>query len=106
MTIEELLKTHDALEIHCSETLRKANTEYATTEDSLDNFKLVSRLLEGRVTPIQVAAVYMTKHFIGIMKMVNGNFKQRDSVLGRFIDLRNYATLLYALIEEGENERR
>src|SRR3990167_6199874 len=101
MTIENLLKTHDALEVHCSEVLRKA-----ITEDSLDNFKLVSRLLEGRVTPIQVAAVYMSKHFIGIMKMVNGNFKQRESVLSRFIDLRNYATLLYALIEEGENERR
>ena len=40
------------------------------------------------------------------MKMVNGNVRQRESVLSRFIDLRNYATLLYALIEEGENERR
>jgi len=105
MKIEELLKTHDALETSCREVLGKAHHEYASERDALENFKLVSRILEDEVSPEQVAAVYMTKHFIGIMKMVNGNTNQRDSVLGRFVDLRNYATLLYSLLSEEVDER-
>lgn len=104
MRLDELLKLDEHLAQNCREILHVANREYADDHDALDNFKLVARLT-GQ-TPKEVCAVYMTKHFIGIMKAVQGNMNQRDSVEGRIVDCKNYLTLMAGLFVEEEGRER
>jgi hypothetical protein len=102
MTLEKLIEIHQNDADKCLGILEKANLEYSTNHDALDNFYLVSKLLGDVVSPKQVAAVYMSKHIIGIMKAINGNLNQRDTVAGRIHDTKNYLTLMHGLFIEDE----
>lgn len=79
--------------------------EYTQTEDRLDNFKRGADLTGSH--PLQVALIYMSKHYDGIATYVrdqaNGTERPRsESIKGRLLDLINYGLLMAALVDEYE----
>lgn len=82
------------------------STEYAGGDDRLANFKRGALLT--RLTPEQVALIYMAKHFDAIAIYVANQAEGTLQVLsepieGRIHDLINYGFLLKALLAEREN---
>src|SRR5262245_21767091 len=59
----------EQLDWEAGEILRKAKSEYACEADDLANFKLVAELMG--IPPQQVLGVYLSKHFVAILKGVS-----------------------------------
>ena len=89
--IEELV----TLEKEIMETKGK---EYATEEDTLDNFKIIGKIL-GKC-PLEVCTVYMMKHMLAIADYAKRKETLSEDIRGRILDLRVYAMLFYALTED------
>lgn len=92
----DLLKDLQAKELSINQT---KGVEYAGRMDALRNFKQIASLLNQR--PQSVCMVYMTKHFLAIANCIAEQKTLSDeSFTDRIADLRLYAALLLALIEE------
>ena len=75
--------------------------EYAIeNEDALNNFKQAAEMLN--IIPRLICAVYMWKHFCAIMNHVKRGAVLSESIEGRVLDLRLYAALYLALVQEEE----
>jgi hypothetical protein len=86
-----------------TELLDKKGREYAADDDALHNFK--SKVDIG-VSPLQVAMIFMDKHYSSIKSYVKlGHELSEESIEGRIHDMRNYLALLYMLIQESKNSR-
>ena len=78
--------------------LENKGREYASDDDSLANFKTK---VDIGLTPMQVAMVFMDKHYSSIKSYVRtGREISNESIEGRIADMRNYLFLLSALIKE------
>lgn len=83
------------------EFLRKSgHAEYAGGENAFGNFERLSA--ELGIPREAVLWVYAMKHKDGIASHLRGHRSQRESVLGRILDLRLYLGILYAMIVEAE----
>lgn len=88
-----------------ADLLVSKGSEYSN-EDRLSNFKIVGKQLG--LTPLQVAMVYMTKHFIALSTYTEKEAKGLTQTLsepieGRIHDLINYCFLVKGLIQEEGN---
>ncbi len=81
--------------------LRTKGTDYTVTSDRLDNFKRVAEAVG--VTPMQIWAVYFTKHVIAACNFARTGKLESEPIRSRFLDIANYAVLGAALAEEGTN---
>lgn len=80
------------------ELLDKKGHEYAADHDALANFK---SKIEIGVSPLQVAMIFMDKHYSSIKSYVKlGHELSDESIEGRIHDMRNYLALLYMLVQE------
>ena len=80
--------------------LKAKGNDYAPGEDRLSNFKAISELLG--VTPSAVCAIYMFKHILAIMKLVESGQPGSEPATSRFVDAVNYLYLLEATLRERE----
>ena len=78
--------------------------EYAHTEDNVfANFDRVGSLLS--ISSEKTLMVYLLKHIDGITAHLSGHKSQREDVRGRIKDAIVYLMLLWAMIEERENNK-
>ncbi len=78
--------------------LDRKGREYSSDSDCLANFK--SKLDIG-VNSLQVAAIFMDKHYSSIKSFIKvGHEISDESIEGRISDMRNYLFLLSLLIKE------
>lgn len=78
--------------------LRKGADYTRHSEDRLSNFKRSADALG--LTPIQVWAVYASKHIDAIMAFVKTGKAESEAIEGRLDDLVNYMYLLEGLLKE------
>ena len=78
--------------------------EYAHTDNNVfANFDRVGSLLE--IGSERTLMVYLLKHIDGITAYLSGHKSQREDVRGRIKDAIVYLMLLWAMIEERENNK-
>lgn len=78
--------------------------EYANSDDRFANFnRLAVRL---RMSPLQVALVYLTKHMDAIESYItNGRTYSTETIQGRISDAICYISLIGGMIAEMEREQ-
>ena len=82
--------------------LDRKGREYAADDDALANFK---SKIEIGVNPIQVAMIFMDKHYSSIKSYAKLGVEISDEPIeGRISDMRNYLALLNMLIIEKKSE--
>ena len=78
--------------------------EYAHTDNNVfANFDRVGSLLS--ISSEKTLMVYLLKHIDGITAYLSGHKSQREDVRGRIKDAIVYLMLLWAMIEERENNK-
>ena len=76
--------------------------EYAhRTDNVFANFERVGKAIN--VSADKTLMVYLLKHIDGITAYISGHKSQREDVRGRIKDAIVYLMLLWAMIEEKEN---
>ncbi len=103
MNQQDFTQLVDDTLVACRQLLVVKGGEYAGSKDRLANFKRGSDLTGS--TPLQVALVYMSKHYDSICTYVKKDAAGQEQVLseaidGRFDDMINYCMLMKALIKE------
>lgn len=90
---KELLEELDANSV---KTLVEKNARYATSEDTLHNFKMGADIVGG--TPAQACWGYLTKHLVALRDMVKQNdFSNREDFLEKCQDSINYIRFLWCI---------
>lgn len=90
----------------CKSTLLKKGKDYSGMEDRLKNFKEVNAAfnafaLSKSDTPLNIALVMVCIKIDRICNLINeGCTPANESLEDSFIDLINYAVLMYALYKE------
>ena len=83
-------------------TRDEGQKEYAHGVDNVfANFDRVGKALN--ISSDKTLMVYLLKHIDGITAYLSGHKSQREDVRGRIKDAIVYLTLLWAMIEEKEN---
>lgn len=78
--------------------------EYARDKDRLANFKRIAE--EMNIEPEKVCFIFLRKHYDAIVYYVQqGKLESEETPFGRFCDVINYFTLLYAIMMEKEDEK-
>ena len=86
------------------QTRDEGQKEYAHTDDNVfANFDRVGSLLS--ISSEKTLMVYLLKHIDGITAYLSGHKSQREDVRGRIKDAIVYLMLLWAMIEERENNK-
>ena len=86
------------------QTRDEGQKEYAHTDDNVfANFDRVGSLLS--ISSEKTLMVYLLKHIDGITAYLAGHISQREDVRGRIKDAIVYLMLLWAMIEERENNK-
>ena len=86
------------------QTRDEGQKEYAHTDDNgFANFDRVGSLLS--ISSEKTLMVYLLKHIDGITAHLSGHKSQREDVRGRIKDAIVYLMLLWAMIEERENNK-
>lgn len=98
MDATRLLKLNEELNFESQELMRVKNGEYAVSTDALYNFKSAAR--SAGITPLQAWLVHFEKQVSAIQSYVRGNRNISDALRSRVLDVRNYTTLLMALVED------
>ena len=73
-------------------------------DDRLANFKTHAKSLG--LDPLQVWAIYFSKHIDSIMNYVKERKVHSEPIEGRFMDARNYLALGLALIKDGNGKTK
>ena len=76
--------------------------EYAKTNNVFDDFVQTAELTG--TTPGMVLYTFLNKHIRGIGSFIRGHESQREHVSGRIKDSIVYLMLLWAMVEEENNE--
>lgn len=99
MDIERLTQVIDNARARQDKILKQKGADYTRhSADRLANFK---RGAEGLgLSPLQVWAVYFSKHVDAIMSFVKTGKVESEAIEGRFDDAINYLYLGEALIRE------
>ena len=85
-------------------TRDEGQKEYAHTDNNVfANFDRVGSLLS--ISSEKTLMVYLLKHIDGITAYLSGHKSQREDVRGRIKDAIVYLMLLWAMIEERENNK-
>lgn len=84
-------------------TSNSGQSEYALSQDAFDNFNRLGD--ELNMSREKVLFVYMKKHLDGIVSYLKGHRSQREPVQGRIKDVIVYSLLLWAMVNEEENEK-
>ena len=86
------------------QTRDEGQKEYAHTDNNVfANFDRVGSLLS--ISSEKTLMVYLLKHIDGITAHLSGHKSQREDVRGRIKDAIVYLMLLWAMIEERENNK-
>ena len=86
------------------QTRDEGQKEYAHTDNNVfANFDRVGSLLS--ISSEKTLMVYLLKHIDGITAYLSGHKSQREDVRGRIKDAIVYLMLLWAMIEERENNK-
>ena len=86
------------------QTRDEGQKEYAHTDNNVfANFDRVGSLLS--ISSEKTLMVYLLKHIDGITAHLAGHKSQREDVRGRIKDAIVYLMLLWAMIEERENNK-
>lgn len=86
-------------------TLIEKNARYATSKDTLHNFKMGAEIVGG--TPAQACWGYMTKHLVALRDMVTRNdFSNREDFLEKCQDTINYVRFLWCIGNEKNNDKK
>ena len=88
--------------LEISSTSESGQKEYALNADAFDNFNRLSN--ELNISREQVLMVYFSKHRDGIISYLKGHKSQREPVQGRIKDCIVYLMLLWAMVDENENQ--
>ena len=103
MNFERFNDLLDELESSSTTTLKYKNTNYASNEDRLHNFKAGADIMGG--TPAEACWGYMTKHLVALRDKVERNdFSDREDFLEKCQDAINYIRFLWCIGNE-ENEK-
>ena len=89
--IEEVKQTRDS-----------GQEEYASPSNVFEDFIQTAELTG--TTPNMVIYTFLNKHIRGIGSWIRGHKSQREHVIGRFKDAIVYLFLLWAKVEEENNE--
>ena len=89
---------------HSKETLVVKAAEYASDKDRLYNFKRAGELTHKE--PEETLIGMASKHFVSVEELCSyyDTTHSQEFILEKFGDAVNYLILLYALIEDRENE--
>ena len=99
MTRDEINNLLQSLQAEEAKMNRTKGEGYANNDDALANFKRAAQNLD--LSPLQICAVYMGKHFDAIMSYAkHGEDITGEGLFGRVVDLRLYAALFLALARE------
>jgi len=102
MKEDRFMELRKHLDKYCEDILTTKGMAYSGKEDKLGNFKRLSTMV--RLTPVEVWFVYFMKHVDAVASYVREEYKDSESIEGRIADIRNYADLLYAIVNEEEDE--
>jgi hypothetical protein len=100
MNTAEFNRWRAAFDITCTEVLQTKGQDYSG-DDRLGNFRRLAERLG--LTPLQIWAVYFTKHIDAIMTFARTGRVASEPIRGRFADARNYLDLGLAMIEEAQD---
>jgi hypothetical protein len=105
MNTEELNSLSEDLRELEDQLLESKGADYTRHDpDRLANFKRSAQALGTE--PLLVWAIYANKHWDAIMSYVSTGKAESEDIKLRFVDLKNYLTLGYALIYEKLEEER
>lgn len=80
-----------------------SSQDYAREEDALENFSTQSAETGNRIDRRQVLMVFLNKHLYAIRNHVwRGGGDARESIQGRIKDAIVFLFILWAMIDEGE----
>lgn len=88
----------------CKKTHGVANQEYALDTDALANFNEVAK--DAGISRLSVWYILASKHWRGVASYIRGFKSQRENVRGRIKDLIVYLVLLWAMINDDEEEQQ
>lgn len=85
----------------CQETRDAGQKEYAHDEqNALANFERLA--VDLGTSREKVLWIYTRKHLDGILASINGHQSQREGVRGRIMDVIVYLILLWAMVDDNE----
>lgn len=104
MTYEERNKLVTEIQKKANDVLLKKGADYAGKSDPNANFKEIASLTG--MTKYQTWSIYFMKQVLGIVKAIKENpnkpITNGEPLSERIIDVINYASILYTLLEESD----
>ena len=99
MNTEQFIEVVRAARVRQDDLLVRKGIDYTRRgNDRLSNFKQNAEALG--LSPIQVWAVYASKHWDAVMSFIKSGHLESEAIEGRIDDLSNYLYLLEALLNE------
>jgi hypothetical protein len=99
----DVAKLMDEIFVQCQATRNAGQKEYAHDEgNALANFERTGQDLS--IPREKVWWIFAKKHWDGVLAWINGHRSQREDVRGRIKDLIVYLVLLWAMVDDSENE--
>jgi hypothetical protein len=86
-----------------AKTRKAGQEEYASPSDVFQDFVSTAELTG--TTPGMVLYTFLNKHMRGIGAFIRGHRSQREDVTGRIKDAIVYLQLLWAMVDEEEQEK-
>ncbi len=105
MTKVELEKLAEELHQDSMNLMGLKNNDYTcgkAEEDALYNFHFIAKVLD--VDPKLVWGVYFLKHVLATLKYIKSGYVESEGIKGRLMDIHNYNTLLWAIMNEEQKE--
>jgi hypothetical protein len=102
MKVEDFDTLHYEMYRACKKEMDKKRPGYTLgSDDALANFKRVAALAQNQ--PHDQVITNMAKHWDSILSFINHpELEVSEEIVGRFVDLTNYVTILFAiLVEDG-----
>jgi hypothetical protein len=101
MTVEEFDQFYGIFVGKAVELVRTKGREYSGTYDRFSNFNRIANRSNSRLTRLQVAEVFMSKHLDAIDNYIfEGESHSTETIESRFLDAVNYLILIAGMIYE------
>ncbi len=89
----------------CQETREAGQKEYAHSEENaFSNFERTGA--ELHISREKVLYIFAKKHWDGVLAWINGHQSQREDVRGRIKDMIVYLILLWAMVDDLEEQTK